>query len=81
MNRPALPNKPLAALILGTVPIKLVTQHQPRNKTRRWNSRLLTTLSSCSQSDWLFLSLSLPLSILPLETPPPGALVFTMQIR
>lgn len=54
MNGP-LPKQASGTFMLGAVPIKLVTQHQPRNKNDRWSSRLFSQLLSLSLS----LSLSL----------------------
>lgn len=39
-QRACFPNEPLAALILETVPIKLVTRHHPKHKNH-WDSRSL----------------------------------------
>lgn len=70
------PNKPLTALILGAFPIKLVTQHQPRNKYHRWKQTPLTTPVFV-----LLLVLSLHVCCLSLSPPSsPCDLVFTLQI-
>lgn len=65
------PNKALAALFLGAVPIKLVTQHQPRKKNDLWSSRhflQLLSLSALLPPNSLHICLSVSVCLFPLLT-------------